>query len=83
MNEITRLGLAIDSSADIGGIGGFGELTTVSADGITQRIVERWPADALGAPLRHGPLDWAQWHRDNPKPRQVVTPLRAVGRYLR
>jgi hypothetical protein len=29
----------------MGGIGGFGQVTTISADGITQRIIQRWPAD--------------------------------------
>jgi hypothetical protein len=52
----------------IGGIGGFGELSTVSADGVTHRIVDRWPGDEIGAPLHHGPADWVAWHRDNPKP---------------
>lgn len=52
----------------VGGIGGFCELTSVSASGITQRIIDRWPADEIGAPLRHGPCDWDQWHARNPKP---------------
>jgi len=52
----------------IGGIGGFAELTTISAEGVTQRIIERWPEDQIGAPLHHGPCDWDRWHADNPKP---------------
>jgi hypothetical protein len=52
----------------IGGIGGWAELTTVSAGGVSQRIVDRWPEDQVGAPLHHGPIDWDRWHVDNPKP---------------
>lgn len=52
----------------VGGIGGFGELTTISADGVSQRVVDHWPGDAIGAPLHHGPIDWDQWHRQNPRP---------------
>jgi hypothetical protein len=52
----------------VGGIGGFAELTTVSAEGVTQCVIERWPEDKVGAPLHHGPIDWTQWHADNPKP---------------
>jgi hypothetical protein len=51
----------------IGGIGGFGQLATVSADGVTQRLLQRWP-DQLGTPLRPPLIDWDEWHRDNPKP---------------
>jgi hypothetical protein len=58
----------------LGGIGGFGQLTSISADGITQRIIERWP-DVLGAPLRPGPIDWTRWHADNPKPGTGRVPL--------
>jgi hypothetical protein len=61
----------------LGGIGGFGQLTTISADGIAQRIIQRWP-DVLGAPLRPGPIDWKQWHLDNPKPGTGRVPLRVV-----
>jgi hypothetical protein len=52
----------------IGGIGGWAELTSVSAEGGTQRIIERWPEDTIGAPQHHGPIDWERWHTDNPKP---------------
>lgn len=54
----------------IGGIGGFAELTTISTDCITQRSVDRWSEDKVGAPLRHGPVNWSEWHRRNPKPGQ-------------
>jgi hypothetical protein len=60
---------------DIGGIGGFAELTTISADGITQRIIQHWPEDKIGAALHHGPIDWDRWHAANPKPE---TKLRVV-----
>lgn len=52
----------------IGGIGGWAELTTVSEAGVTQRIIDRWPGDKVGAPLHHGPISWDSWHRQNPKP---------------
>jgi hypothetical protein len=51
----------------IGGIGGFGQVTTISASGISQRVIQRWP-DELGAPLRPEPIDWKAWHKENPKP---------------
>jgi hypothetical protein len=54
--------------ADIGGIGGWGELTSISKDGIEQRVICRWPSDRLGAPLVVEPIDWAAWHKANPKP---------------
>jgi hypothetical protein len=51
----------------IGGIGGFGQVTTISAAGITQRMLQRWP-DKVGSTLHPERIDWAQWHLDNPKP---------------
>lgn len=54
----------------IGGIGGWAELSTVSEVDVTQRVIERWPEDRIGAPLHHGPIDWKAWHRSNPKPGQ-------------
>jgi hypothetical protein len=64
----------------IGGIGGHGQLTTISADGITQRIIQRWPEDKIGARLRPCPIDWKKWHADNPKPGTGRPPLRAACR---
>jgi hypothetical protein len=53
----------------LGGIGGWGELTTVRGDSVViQRIIDRWSDDKAGAPLHHGPINWDRWHADNPKP---------------
>lgn len=51
----------------IGSIGGFGHLTTVSREGITERMLQQWP-DETGDVLQPIPIDWAEWHRDNPRP---------------
>jgi hypothetical protein len=53
--------------AEIGGIGGFGQLATVDERGIKQRLLQRWP-DEPGGKLRPPPIDWDRWHRENPKP---------------
>jgi hypothetical protein len=53
----------------IGGIGGFAELTTVSAEGVTQRVIDRWPGDKIGAPLHHSSIDWDRWHTEHPMSR--------------
>ena len=39
-------------------------------DGITQRIIDCWPDDKIGAPLHHEPISWGEWHQANPKPGQ-------------
>jgi hypothetical protein len=68
----------------VGGIGGFGQVTTISGDGITQRMLQRWPADKLGAPLRPGPIDWVEWHAANPKPTSAdVIPYERMSRVRR
>ena len=41
-------------------VGGFVQLTTVSRDGISTRILHRWP-DTIGETIRPAPVDWAQW----------------------
>jgi hypothetical protein len=57
----------------LGGIGGFGQMVSVYADHIEQYILCRWPQDKLGgAPIHGGPIDWDQWHRDNPKPGSAI-----------
>jgi hypothetical protein len=40
--------------------GGFGELTTVTANGVHQEILQRWP-DVTGRKLRTLPIDWHEW----------------------
>lgn len=59
----------------IGGIGGWAELTTVSKDSVVQKIIDQWPEDKVGAPLHHGPIDWTEWNRRNPKPGQKLVRL--------
>jgi hypothetical protein len=63
--------------ADIGGIGGFAQLTTISPYGITQRVLHRWP-DEIGGFLRPEPVDWVVWHRRNPKPPVLQPALHLV-----
>ncbi|WP_438277978.1 hypothetical protein [Nitrobacter sp.] len=53
----------------MGAIGGFAQLSTVSMEGVSQRILHRWSEDQTGAPLKPAPIDWQQWHRNNPKPK--------------
>jgi hypothetical protein len=65
----------------IGGIGGFGALTTITREGIEQRVIERWSQDRIGTPVRPGSIDWDRWHNNNPKPRKQHKPaLHVVGR---
>lgn len=52
----------------IGAIGGFGQVTTIYADRIEQRILCRWPDDKIGAVLKPYPIDWNEWHAANPRP---------------
>ena len=57
----------------VGGIGGFAQISSICAvGGISQRIIARWPEDKMGGRLRPDPIDWKQWHRDNPKPSGLV-----------
>jgi hypothetical protein len=53
---------------DVGGIGGFGMVTSIYADRIEQRVIVEWPEDRIGGKLRREPIDWDSWHRDNPRP---------------
>jgi hypothetical protein len=54
-------------------IGGYGQVTTISADGITQRVLQVWAEDEnkIGGRLNPAPIDWSEWHRRNPKPGSV------------
>lgn len=68
IRKVLAMQRAMDLPAGIGGIGGWVELSTVSLDGISQKIVDRWHGDGIGGPLRPNPIDWTQWDRDNPAP---------------
>lgn len=68
LRKIIEMQRHTELPAGIGGIGGFATVATVSRDGITQRMMQRWPEDRLSTLLRPAPIDWKRWHRDNPKP---------------
>jgi len=42
-------------------VGGHAVLTTVTRDGVTQRVVHRWPEDRVGKTIRPKPMDWKAW----------------------
>jgi hypothetical protein len=39
-------------------VGGQAVLTTVNADGVTQRVLHRWEEDKVGEPIKPRPVDW-------------------------
>lgn len=39
-------------------IGGFGEVTTLTPDGIEQRMSQRWPEDRIGERIKPRAADW-------------------------
>ena len=49
-------------------VGGFAQLATITPSGITQQTLQRWPEDRIGERMFPSPVDWDQWHRDNPRP---------------
>lgn len=59
-------------------IGGFAQLATVTPGGVSQKILTRWPEDRRGELLKPTPIDWKEWHKENPKPAHMPTRLRAV-----
>jgi hypothetical protein len=63
---------------DVGSIGGFCTLATITRDRIEQRVIQEWSEDSMGGPLRVWPIDWTQWHRENPKPKPSKN-LRVCG----
>ena len=48
-------------------VGGYGELTTVTPDGVTQVELQRWP-DETGRKLKTLPIDWLDWCNQNGMP---------------
>ena len=51
-----------------------GLATTVTADGITQKVFHRWPEDRIGERIAPAPIDWSAWRtrRSRAKPAVVV-----------
>lgn len=49
-------------------VGGRAELTTVSIEGVEQRIISEWPEDEIGKPINPKPIDWAAWRIANGNP---------------
>jgi hypothetical protein len=72
LRKIVEMQRHCAASRDFGAIGGFATCTSVSAEGITQRMLARWCEDQIGAPLRPAPPDWKLWHVENPKPGTVA-----------
>jgi hypothetical protein len=68
LHKILEMQRHMDLPSEIGGIGGFGTVTSIYPDRIEQRVLVRWPEDRIGGRLRPEPLDWDRWHRENPKP---------------
>ena len=46
-------------------VGGHAELTTVTPDGIQQRVLDRWP-DEIGELITPGLPDWTAWNTEQP-----------------
>ncbi|UWU89607.1 hypothetical protein [Bradyrhizobium sp. CB1015] len=42
-------------------VGGHAILTTITRDGVAQRVVHRWREDRPGKPIRPRPMDWNGW----------------------
>jgi hypothetical protein len=47
-------------------IGGFGQLTTITPNGISHRVLQRWP-DKLGELITPNPVDWTAFNNTKPK----------------
>lgn len=45
-------------------IGGLALLTTITAEGIEQRVVHRWPEDTVGEFIEPPPIEWRRWRQE-------------------
>lgn len=45
-------------------VGGRAVLTTVTADGVEQRVVHMWPEDKVGEAIVPQEIDWAVWRKE-------------------
>lgn len=78
MRKLLELQRQLAWSISHGAVGGFGQITTISADGITQRMLQRWPDAAGAGDIFPAPIDWKQWHLDNPKPGSMSRLKRSI-----
>jgi hypothetical protein len=59
-------------------VGGFVQLTTVTPNGITQRVLDRWP-DEIGETIKPGPIDWPKWRAERASRRVAAALAQAPG----
>lgn len=45
-------------------VGGLAQLTTITASGLTQRVVHVWPEDQPGKRIEPVPIDWSAWRAE-------------------
>ena len=60
--EMQRRVLADDGAPRVGG---FAQLTTITPQEISQRIIHRWTEDVVGERMTPPPILWAKWNREN------------------
>lgn len=59
-------------------VGGQAVLTTVTAEGVTQRIVHAWPEDEVGEEIVPQEIDWAAWRMERETSGPLGTTLAIV-----
>ena len=66
---------------DVSYVGGHAVLTSITADGVSQKVVHRWPEDQPGRKIVPAPIDWATWRASPERP--SVAKRRALERKAR
>lgn len=46
-------------------VGGFAELTIITAAGIERQVIHRWTEDRVGQRMSPQPIDWQAWDREH------------------
>lgn len=55
-------------------VGGLALLTTVTRDGISQRVMHRWGEDEVGKAIHPRPIDWESWRASRGGDRSSIVP---------
>jgi hypothetical protein len=71
LRKILEMQRQMNLRHEIGSIGGFGQLTSISANEIVQQTLQMWFDDKIGDALKPSPINWDDWHRANPSPRKA------------